>query len=117
VRVVFRALAEVGADGIVVDVVEVLEVIVAVAHAAVGETALPDWEFGFKLAGKTAFDELDSSLKGDLLGREEQVDVVGHHYIGVELVVAFFAIVLEGLEEEFCVRCLLEEPSAVVGLG
>ena len=116
-RIVFRTLAEVGSDWIVMDVVEVLEVIVPVAHAAVGEAALPDGKLRFKLVGETTFDELGGSLKGDLLRSEEQVDVVGHHYIGVELVVAFSAIVLEVLEEEFRIRCLLEEPSAIVGLG
>lgn len=70
-RVVFGALAEVGEDRIVVDVVEVLEVVVAVTHAAVGEASLPDWEFRFELVGEAAFDELDGSFEGDLLWRKE----------------------------------------------
>jgi hypothetical protein len=45
------------------------------------------------------------------------VDVVGHDNEGVEFIVAFAAVVLEGFEEEFSGGCDLEESSAVVGLG
>jgi len=41
----------------VVDVLAVREEVVPVAHAAVCETSLPDWEFGFVTAGEAAFEE------------------------------------------------------------
>ena len=75
------------------------EEVVAVAHATVGEAALPDGEFGFEAAGEAAFDEHQCSLNGDDLWGEEQVDVIGHDDEGVEFVVAFAAVVLEGIEE------------------
>jgi hypothetical protein len=110
-------LAEAGADGVVVDVGAVGEEVVAVAHAAVGEAALPGGELRCETVGEASFDELDGALEGDVGGGEEQVDVVGHEDEGVELVVACAAVVLEGFEEEFGGGCDLEESAPVVGLG
>lgn len=45
------------------------------------------------------------------------MDVVGHNDEGVEEVVAFVPVVLEGVEGELCVAVDLEEAAAVVGLG
>ena len=42
--VVLRALAELGADGVVMDVVAVSFEILWVADAAIGEASLPDWK-------------------------------------------------------------------------
>ena len=47
--------------------------------------------------GEAAFDELHGG--GKVGGGEEEVDVVGHDDEGVEFVVAFAAVVLEGFEE------------------
>jgi hypothetical protein len=94
-------LAEAGADRVVVDVVAVSEEVISVTHAAVGETALPGGELRGQAAGETAFDELDRAFEGDAGGGEEKVNVVGHDDEGVEFVVAFAAVVLEGFEEEF----------------
>jgi hypothetical protein len=91
VRIVVRLLAQTGADGVVMDVFAVGDEVVAVAHAAVGKSALPDGELGGEASGEAAFDELDGALKSDLLRREEKVDVVGHDDEGVELVMAFAA--------------------------
>ena len=81
------------------------------------EPSLPDWEFGFEAAGEAAFEEHHCSFEGDLLWCEEQVDVVRHDDEGVEFVMAFAAVVLEGFEEELGVDGLLEESSSVPGLG
>jgi hypothetical protein len=43
------------------------------------------------------------------------MDVVGHDYEGVEEVVLFGAVVLEGFEEEVGVARNLEEAAAIVG--
>ena len=47
--------------------------------------------------GEAALDELHGALEGDGLRGEEEVDVVGHDDKGVQFVVAFSAVVLEGL--------------------
>jgi hypothetical protein len=81
------------------------------------KTALPDGEFGFEAAGEAAFDELHGALEGNFDGGEEQVDVVRHDDEGVELVVAFAEVMLEGFEEGVGVGFDLEEAPAIVGLG
>jgi len=58
--------------------------------------------------GEAAFDQADGSFQRNDLWGEDEVDVVGHDDEGVEFVVAFAAIVLEGFEEEFGVRGNLE---------
>lgn len=45
------------------------------------------------------------------------MNVIGHDDEGVEFVVAFAAIVLEGVEEEMAVGFGLEEAAAVIGLS
>jgi len=58
-------------------------------------------------------------LKGTALAvpqrSEKQVDLVGHDDEGVEFVVSFGAVVLEGFDEEFGVAFDLKEATAVVG--
>ncbi len=62
---------------------------------------------------EAAFDSLDGA--GEVVGGEEQVDVVGHDDEGVEFEEALGAVVLQGVEEEACVGVDLEEAAAVVG--
>ena len=93
------------------------EEVSAVTHAAIGESFLPDGKFGFEAMGETTFDELDGSFKRDVLRSDEQMGMARHDYEGVKFEMAFAAIVLEGFEEEFCVRCLLEETAAIPGLS
>ena len=45
---------------------------------------------------------------------KQEVDVVGHYDEGVELVVTFCSVVLEGHDEEFRVGGDLEETASVV---
>ena len=52
-----------------------------------------------------------------ICGVRMRVDVVGHDDEGVEFVVPFAAIVLEGFEEEFGVDGELEEAATVVADG
>src|ERR1700679_3889386 len=117
VGIVLGLLAEAAADWVVVDVTAVGEEVVAVAHASVGKASLPDWELRGHAAREASFDELDGTLEGDVLWREEEMDVVRHDDEGVEFVVAFVAVVLEGFEQEFGCGCNLEEVAAIVGLG
>jgi hypothetical protein len=53
--------------------------------------------------GEASLDESDGSFES-LLRSEEQVEVVGHDDEGVELVVAFGSVVLEGFDEEPALR-------------
>ncbi len=99
------------------DVISVREEVLLVAHAAVSESSLPDGKFGFEATGEAAFDEHQRSLNGDDLWGEEQVNVVRHDDEGMEFVVPFAAVVLEGIEEQLGVGGCLEETAAVPGLG
>ena len=65
--------------------------------------------------GEAAFDALHGG--GEIVRGEDEMDVVGHDDEGVELVVAFGAVVLQGLDEEGRVCVGLEEAAAVVGDG
>jgi len=100
-----------------VDVVAAGLEVGVVADAVVGEAPLPDGEAGGEAVGEASFDELHRTLEGDGLRGEQEVEVVGHDDEGVEEVVAFAAVVLEGVEEEFGVGGDLEEAAAVVGGG
>jgi hypothetical protein len=88
--------------------------IFGVADAMVGEAALPDREFGGEAVGEASLDESDSAFESFLRG-EEEMNVVGHDDEGVEFVVSFGTVVLEGFEEEFGVAFDLKEAAAVVG--
>ena len=113
--VVLGVLAEAGANGVVVDVVAVCEEVFAVSHTAVSEASLPDRKFGTKAAGEAALQELHGALECDVFECEKDMDVVGHDDEGVEFVMAFAAVVLEGVEEELGVRFGLEEAKTVPG--
>ena len=110
-------LGEVGAGGVLVDIVAVGFKVCAVADAVVGVAALPDGEFRGQAVGEAAFDEAHGAFESDGLWGEEEVDVVGHDDEGVEEIVAFGAVVLEGFEEEVAVGGELEEAAGVVGAG
>ena len=99
VGVVRRKLAEAGADGVAMDVVSVDFEVFVVADAVVGEAFLPDGVFVSEAVGEAALDEHEGSFEGDVLWGEEEMDVIGHGDEGVEFVVTFMTIVLEGLEE------------------
>jgi len=85
-----------------------------VADAVVGKASLPDGEPGGEAVGEASLDESDGAFEGFLRG-EEEVDVVRHDDEGVEFVVAFRSVVLEGFDEEFGVALDLKEAAAVVG--
>lgn len=104
-----------GADGVVVDVAAMGLEVGVVADAVVGEAALPDGEVGREAVGEAAFDVADGS--GEVVGGEQEVDVVGHDDEGVEFEEALVAVVLEGFDKEFGVGGELEEAAALVGDG
>ena len=89
-------------------------VVGSVADAVVGEASLPDGEFGGEAVGEASLDESDGAFEGFLRG-EEEMDVVGHDDEGVEFVMAFGSVVLEGFDEEFGVAFDLKEAASVVG--
>lgn len=100
-RIDFGGGNEVCADGILVDVGLADFELGSVADAVVGEASLPDRLDGGDAVGEASFDQAYGALKGDGLRGEEKVNVIGHDDEGVEFVVAFGSIVLEGFEEEF----------------
>lgn len=86
-----------------------------VSDEVIGEPALPDGKAGGVAVGEAAFDVSDGS--GEIVGGEEEVDVVGHDDEGVEFEEALVAVVLEGFDKEFGVGGESEEAAAVVGDG
>jgi hypothetical protein len=88
-----------------------------VADTVVGEASLPDGELRSEAMGEAAFDHAYGPFERDDLWRKDEVDVIGHDDEGVEFVMAFVAVALEGFEEEFGVGRDLEETAAVVGRG
>ena len=67
--------------------------------------------------GKASLDAVHDCGEGFGLGRDEEVEVVGHDDEGVEFVEALPAMVLEGGDEGFGVGGELEEAASVVGDG
>jgi hypothetical protein len=110
----FRLLTETRSDWISMNVLMADAIVCCVADAVVGEASLPDGEFGGEAMGEASLDESDGSFESLLRG-EEEVDVVGHDDKGVEFVVPFGSIVLEGFDEELGVTFDLEEAATVVG--
>jgi len=108
---------EVGADRVLVDVVAAGFEVVAIKDEVVGVAALPDRILRGDAAGESALDEVHGLRDGFAVGREEQVNVVGHDDEGVEFVCALGAVVLESFEEEVGVRGKLEYAATIVGDG
>jgi len=88
--------------------------ILFISNAMIRETALPDGEFRAEAARETTFDQAHGALNCNALGRKEQMDVIGHDDEGVELEVAFVAVMLECFYKEFRVLRELEEAATVV---
>ena len=88
--------------------------VLSVTNAMVGEAPLPDGELGGETVGEASLDESDGAFERDGLRGKQEVDVVGHDDEGVEFVVTFGPVVLEGCDEEFSVGGNLEETTSVV---
>jgi hypothetical protein len=90
------------ADGVVLDVEELIIEVVGIAYAVFVVAAVPDCSGdGFAGGeGVSAFDVLNA-LRGGLIygGSDEDVDMVGHDYEGVELEAVFIAVLEEGGDE------------------
>jgi hypothetical protein len=114
----FRGGAEIGANGILFDVMQVLGVVQVVLDAMLFEASFPYFEGAFEMEGKSSLDELHGLFKRDVFsGRQEQVDVVGHDDVRVEFETALLTIVLKNAEEKFGVAFGLEEAAAIGGDG
>lgn len=110
--------AEMGADGIGVDVIAMRVVVARVFDAAKREALFPDGHFGFETKGEASFDVLERFLDGDARSRrQDEMDVVRHEDESVDLVAASGAIFIEKLEEEVRVRVGLEKAAAIGGDG
>ena len=87
------------------NVVLVMNEILAIANSVIGEPALPDFSFstqdgsqGVRIA---ALDELNRVFERYVVGGSEQeMDVLGHDDEGVQLESTFAAISAESLQEE-----------------
>ena len=92
----FCSGAQACTDGILFDVMQVLNVVLFVLDAVFFEASFPNVEWTFELEREASLDVLHGLFKRDFFGgREEQVDVVGHDDVGVELEAVFLAVVVE----------------------
>jgi len=112
-----RRLTQTCSNRVSVDIRTTNSEVFSVPDAMVCETSLPDGKLGGQTVGEASLDEPDGAFEGDGLRREQKVDVVGHDDEGMEFIVTFGSVVLEGRDEEFGVRWDLEEAASVVGCG
>jgi len=117
-REVLGAVAEMGANGIGVDVIAVGIQIACIFDAALCKAVLPDRHARFETERESTLDELHGLFEGDVLCRRDQdMNVIGHEDECVELVASFGAVVFEQVEEKVRVRVGLKEAAAIRGHG
>jgi hypothetical protein len=90
--------------GVLVDVIKMLSEVVWVANTMIGESALPHFRVPpdkrTKGMGVSALDQLDRTFNGDILCRREQnVNVVGHDYKGMQEIATLAVIAIKSLEK------------------
>lgn len=83
--------------------------IVGITNEVIGEASLPDRTLEIQTVRKAAFDQVHDFGNCVVVRREEKVHVVRHDDEGMEFVMAFGAVVLQGFEEELSVAGDLEE--------
>lgn len=100
------------------DIVLMIDEILGVTDAVVGESALPNIFVAAPGCSErvrvSAFDELNGVFKRYIVcGREQQVYVLGHGNKSVELKSAFAAVSIKSLQEKACIVLDNEEAAAL----
>jgi hypothetical protein len=116
-RVGLRAGHEESLHGIFVDIHAMLEVVVRITDSMFFEASLPNFTAKFKLAGRAerepTLNELQGFFQGDIcIGREYEMEVVGHYDVFVEQQSPVAPILLEGLHKQLCHARGLEDRAA-----
>jgi hypothetical protein len=73
--------------------------ILAIANAVVCKSALPDRQLGGDPVRKAAFDESHGTLDRAALRREQEMYVIRHDDEGVQFVMTFTTVLLQGLKK------------------
>jgi hypothetical protein len=81
----FRLVAEACFDWVPMEIVAADVVVGFVVDAVVGESSLPDGEFGAEAMREAAFDKLHCSFERDVGWGNEEMKMVGHDDVGVEM--------------------------------
>ena len=113
----FGRRREVGADRELVEVGANEFEVLQFGNRIAGEALLPHRNGCVEAIGEAVFDDVDGLLQGDGLRSEQEVDVVGHDDIRVELVVAQGAVMEQCVDEEFGESRDLEDGAAIVSCG
>jgi len=93
------------------DIAKTRFIVLVIAYAMVGETALPYGKFRSKTMREPAFEELHHTFESDALWSEEQMDMVGHDHKSVQQIV--FAVMNKSVEKELRVALDLEKTAAI----
>src|SRR5690242_16261192 len=97
-------------------------IIVPTSHAMVCKAPLPDFEMQIELLlhaiGEPAFNELQYFFQGNVFsGRNQKMEMVGHHNKLVEKATPLAAIVLKNIEEQFCHALRLKKRTPAIRHG
>ena len=110
-----RRLTQTRSNGVPVDIRTTNFEVFSIADAVVREPSLPHGNLGAQPVREAPLDKPNGAFEGDGLRSKQQMNVIGHDDKGVEFVVTFGPVVLEGFDKEFSVGWNLEETASVVG--
>jgi hypothetical protein len=113
VGIEFRGGGEVGADRELVEIGTNDLQVVKVGDRITPQAVLPDGKVRVEAVGKAVLDELNSVLQGDSLRGKQQMEVVRHHDVRMEFVMAQGAVVEQGVEEEIGYASDLEDGATI----
>lgn len=91
---------EVGAYGDLVDEGPHDFKVAQIGDGVSGEAVLPERELRVEAVGEAVLDEFDGLVERHALRREQQMNVVGHDDIGMQLVVTNGAVVQQSVNEQ-----------------
>jgi hypothetical protein len=72
---------------------------IAIADAVIYKSALPNWKVRSQPMRKTSFDESQNSLDSDVVGSQQEVNMIRHDDKCVQLIVALMAVRLQSLQK------------------
>lgn len=96
----FRRRAEVGTHGQVMKISAHRFQVMHVGNGVGGVAVLPDWKVCVEAISEAVLDEFNRMLERDGLRREYEVQMIGHHNVGMQLVVPQGAVMKQRVDEE-----------------
>jgi hypothetical protein len=113
VRVEFRSHGHAGTHRQLVQVRAYRFEVTHVGDGVAGKAVFPHGEIGVEPIGKAVLDEANRLLQGDGLRSQDELNVIRHHQVGVEFVMAQRAIVQQRVDEEIGHPRDLEDGAAI----